>query len=128
MFADTVGFIRKLPHHLVSSFRSTLGEITDADVVLHVIDRSSPTWRDQMEVAEAVMDDLGVERGRVLNVFNKSDLLPDGEARNGGLWVSAASGEGIGELRAELARRIGSAAPVSDAANAADTAGAVAVP
>lgn len=134
VFADTVGFIRKLPHHLVSSFRSTLGEITDADVVLHVIDRSSPTWREQMEVAEAVMDDLGVERDRVLNVFNKSDLLPHGEARNGGVWVSAVSGEGIGELRAELARRIGSAAPESgdahalDTADASDSAGAAAVP
>lgn len=133
VFADTVGFIRKLPHHLVSSFRSTLGEITDADVVLHVIDRSSPTWREQMAVAEAVMDDLGVDRDRVLNVFNKSDLLPPGEARNGGVWVSAVSGEGIGELRAELARRIGSAAPASGDANAdnagdIDTAGAVAAP
>ena len=110
VFSDTVGFIRKLPHHLVSSFRSTLGEIADADLVLHVIDRSHPCWREQKEVAEGVLEDLGVERGRVIEVFNKSDLVAPGEGRNGGLWVSAASGEGLGELRAEVARRLGAAA------------------
>ncbi|HEX6898070.1 MAG TPA: GTPase HflX [Thermoanaerobaculia bacterium] len=108
VFADTVGFIRKLPHHLVSSFRSTLGEITAADVVLHVIDRSHSHWREQEEVAEAVMDELGVDRERVVKVYNKTDLLSDGEPRNGdGLWVSAATGEGIPALRSELARRFG---------------------
>ena len=108
VFADTVGFIRKLPHHLVSSFRSTLGEITAADLVLHVVDRSHPRWQEQAEVAEAVMDDLGVDRERVIRVFNKSDLVPAGELRNGGaLWVSAATGEGIAELKGELARRLG---------------------
>ncbi len=108
VFADTVGFIRKLPHHLVSSFRSTLGEITAADLVLHVVDRSHPRWQEQAEVAEAVMDDLGVDRERVVRVFNKSDLVPAEEPRDGGsLWVSATTGEGIAELKAELARRLG---------------------
>jgi GTPase len=107
VFADTVGFIRKLPHHLVSSFRSTLGEITAADIVLHVIDRSHPRWREQAEVAQQVMDDLGVDRERVIEVYNKADLLAAGEPRNGGLWVSAQTGEGIPELKAELARRFG---------------------
>ncbi|HET9209056.1 MAG TPA: GTPase HflX [Thermoanaerobaculia bacterium] len=107
VFADTVGFIRKLPHHLVSSFRSTLGEITAADLVLHVVDRSHPRWQEQAEVAEAVMDDLGVDRERVIRVFNKSDLVPAEEPRDGALWVSAATGEGIGELKAELTRRLG---------------------
>ena len=111
VFADTVGFIRKLPHHLVSSFRSTLGEITAADLVLHVIDRSHPHWQEQAEVAEKVMDELGVERDRVINVYNKSDLIPAGELRNGGLWISAATGEGIPELKAALARRLGLEAP-----------------
>jgi GTP-binding protein HflX len=112
VFADTVGFIRKLPHHLVSSFRSTLGEITAADLVLHVVDRSHPRWQEQAEVAEAVMDDLGVDRERVIRVFNKSDLVPAEEPRNGGaLWVSASTGEGIAELKAELARRLGLGSP-----------------
>ncbi|MEA2601248.1 MAG: GTPase [Acidobacteriota bacterium] len=116
VFADTVGFIRKLPHHLVSSFRSTLGEITAADLVLHVIDRSHPRWEEQMAVAEQVMDELGVDRERVVNVFNKSDLLPADEVRNGhALWVSAATGEGIPALKAELGRRLGFEAPRQDA-------------
>ena len=108
VFADTVGFIRKLPHHLVSSFRSTLGEITAADLVLHVVDRSHPGWQEQAEVAEAVMDELGVDRERVIKVFNKSDLVPAEEPRDSGaLWVSAETGEGIPELKALLARRSG---------------------
>ena len=111
VFADTVGFIRKLPHHLVSSFRSTLGGIAEADVVLHVVDRSHPHWQEQMEVAEKVMEELGVERERVLNVFNKCDLLP-GEGRiDGGVCVSALTGAGLDELRAEVARRLATAAP-----------------
>ena len=116
VFADTVGFIRKLPHHLVSSFRSTLGEITAADLVLHVVDRSHPRWQEQAEVAEAVMDELGVDRERVIRVFNKSDLVPAEEPRNGELWVSAATGEGIAELKAELGRRLGFGIPAPGAA------------
>jgi GTP-binding protein HflX len=115
VFADTVGFIRKLPHHLVSSFRSTLGEITAADLVLHVVDRSHPRWQEQAEVAEGVMDDLGVDRERVIRVFNKSDLVPAEEPRNGVLWVSAATGEGIAELKAELSRRLGPGGAVPEA-------------
>jgi GTPase len=118
VFADTVGFIRKLPHHLVSSFRSTLGEITAADLVLHVIDRSHPRWQEQAEVAEQVMDELGVDRERVIQVYNKSDLIP-GEPRNGGLWISAETGEGIPELKAELARRLGFGAPLPAVSRAA---------
>ncbi len=106
VFADTVGFIRKLPHHLVSSFRSTLGEIAAADLVLHVIDRSHRQWREQREIAEKVLDDLGVDRSRVLEVYNKSDLLAPDEPRDGALWVSAATGEGIAGLRSVIARRL----------------------
>ena len=116
VFADTVGFIRKLPHHLVSSFRSTLGEITAADLVLHVVDRGHPGWQEQAEVAEAVMDELGVDRERVIKVFNKSDLVPAEEPRDSGaFWVSAETGEGIPALKAELARRLGFGAAVQEA-------------
>jgi GTP-binding protein HflX len=114
VFADTVGFIRKLPHHLVSSFRSTLGEITAADLVLHVVDRSHPRWQEQMEVAAAVLDELGVERGRIVTVYNKSDLVGGAaaEPRNGAaLWVSAVTGAGIDALRLEVARRLGRGGP-----------------
>ncbi|HEY6320133.1 MAG TPA: GTPase HflX [Thermoanaerobaculia bacterium] len=109
VFADTVGFIRKLPHHLVSSFRSTLGEITAADLVLHVVDRSHPQWHDQMRVADEVLDELGVERRRVVTVFNKCDriaALPPSGHDGEGLRVSALTGEGLDALRAEIARRL----------------------
>ncbi len=115
LFADTVGFIRKLPHHLVASFRSTLEEVTHADLVLHVIDRSHPQWEEQAQVAAEVLGDLGVEPERVVQVFNKADLDParprEREPRvaagpGDALWVSAVTGEGIECLKAHLASRL----------------------
>ncbi len=75
LITDTVGFIRKLPHHLVASFRATLEETRDADLLLHVIDASAPTWEEQRLVVEQVLDDLGVNDRPKLLVFNKIDLL-----------------------------------------------------
>jgi GTP-binding protein HflX len=86
---DTVGFIRKLPHHLVASFRATLEEARAADLVLHVIDAAHPTWEEQAEVVESEMrsaefgalSETGAsERKRVIYAFNKADLLPDPSA------------------------------------------------
>ncbi len=87
---DTVGFIRKLPHHLVASFRATLEEARDADLLLHVIDAAHPMWEEQVEVVETVLEEMGLydpqngtasrrppERKRVIHVFNKADLVPD---------------------------------------------------
>ena len=89
---DTVGFIRKLPHHLVASFRATLEEARDADILLHVIDAAHPRWEEQTQVVETVLEEMGLyeggagsgkrgaggpERKRVVYVFNKADLLPD---------------------------------------------------
>ena len=82
---DTVGFIRKLPHHLVASFRATLEEARDADILLHVIDAAHPRWEEQTEVVETVLEEMGLyepgaggpERKRVVYVFNKADLLPE---------------------------------------------------
>src|SRR5205807_7201326 len=96
---DTVGFIRKLPHHLVASFRATLEEAGEADVLLNVIDASHPEWEEQAEVVEKelrVADmgpaklriaDFGMRNGKespeqkpMIHVFNKADLLPDPDA------------------------------------------------
>src|SRR5690349_14173754 len=86
---DTVGFIRKLPHHLVASFRATLEEAREADLVLHVIDAGAANWEEQVEVVDNEMrnaeggtrnDSEARERKRVIYVFNKADLLPDPEA------------------------------------------------
>jgi GTPase len=77
---DTVGFIRKLPHHLVASFRATLEEAKEADLLLHVIDAAHPQWEEQVQVVEAVMEEMGLEHKRVVYVLNKADLLTDAAA------------------------------------------------
>ncbi|MGZ8853983.1 MAG: GTPase HflX, partial [Thermoanaerobaculia bacterium] len=74
---DTVGFIRKLPHHLVASFRSTMEEAVSADLVLHIIDSSHPQFAEQREIGDQVLDDLGVDRACVIDVLNKSDRIDD---------------------------------------------------
>jgi GTP-binding protein HflX len=116
IFADTVGFIRKLPHHLVASFKSTLEELNRADIVLHVVDRSHPSWDEQQAVAEEVLESLGVESQRVIQVFNKSDRLGDtvrrsrsdeeGSIRGGAVWVSARTGEGLEDLKTKITHRL----------------------
>ena len=112
VFSDTVGFIRKLPHHLVASFKSTLEEIAHAGVVLHVVDRSHPGWEEQMEVGREVLEDIGVEADRVLTVFNKVDLL-NGQPGNGAesparaVWVSALTGDGLDDLKTVIRGRLG---------------------
>ena len=75
LLSDTVGFIRKLPHNLVASFRATLEEVTQADLLLHVVDASHPQWEDQRFVVDEVIGELGVNEKPKLYVFNKIDLL-----------------------------------------------------
>ncbi|HEX4574479.1 MAG TPA: GTPase HflX [Gemmatimonadales bacterium] len=92
--SDTVGFIRKLPHHLVASFRATLEEAREADLLLHVIDAAHPMWEEQVEVVEAVLEEMlygagpgtkragraAPERKRVIYVLNKADLVAEPQA------------------------------------------------
>jgi GTP-binding protein HflX len=77
VMTDTVGFIRKLPHHLVASFKSTLEEIVEADILLHVIDTSHPTAEEQIAVVNQTLSDLGAAQKPMLHVFNKVDMLED---------------------------------------------------
>ncbi len=77
MLTDTVGFIRKLPHHLVASFKSTLEEVIEADILLHVIDLSHPQMEEQIEVVKNTIADLGIANKTVIYVFNKIDSLED---------------------------------------------------
>jgi GTP-binding protein HflX len=74
---DTVGFIRKLPHHLVASFRATLEEARAADVLLHIVDASHHDWEGQLRVVEKVLSELGLADRPVILVFNKIDAVPD---------------------------------------------------
>lgn len=117
-FTDTVGFIRKLPHDLVASFRATLEEATEADVIVHVVDASHPAWEDQAEVVGEVLHRLIADgaRPRVLMALNKADLLDRGQAddpareaaRRGwdAILTSASRGTGVAALRASVAGQL----------------------
>ena len=77
MMSDTVGFIRKLPHHLIASFKSTLNVVKDADYIMHVIDISHPFYEDHIKVVDETLKDLGCENKKQLKIFNKVDVLKD---------------------------------------------------
>ena len=110
---DTVGFIRKLPHHLVASFRATLEELREADILLHVVDASHPDWESQMRVVEQVLAELGMGEQPVVPVFNKMDAVPDATAfaeRIRALYpeailISAVRPDGLDPLRGALQAR-----------------------
>jgi GTP-binding protein HflX len=108
--SDTVGFIRKLPVELVTSFRATLEEIREADCICHIVDLSSPTADRQIKAVQNILEEIGVSDIPVVTVFNKIDLLPSKAAllqRNafsdrGTVYVSAKTGEGIPCLRERI--------------------------
>jgi len=77
LLSDTVGFIRKLPSHLIASFKSTLNEVRDADIILHVIDFSHPYFEDHIQVVEKTLKDINAGDKTELKVFNKVDLVED---------------------------------------------------
>jgi GTP-binding protein HflX len=108
LVSDTVGFIERLPHSLVAAFRATLEEVAAADLLVHVIDASSPTRERQIEAVRTVLLEVGAERVPVIEVFNKCDRLDAGERARlqalypGALCVSALKGEGRDELIAAM--------------------------
>ena len=107
VLADTVGFIRKLPHHLVEAFKSTLEEARYADIILHVVDASNPNMDMQMHVVYETLRELGAEGKPVITLFNKQDLLKeegyqrDFQAKYS-IPVSAKTGQGLEELKRAL--------------------------
>ena len=104
MLTDTVGFIRKLPHHLVDAFKSTLEEAKYADFIVHVVDASNPQWDTQMHVVYATLQDLGVTDKKIITLFNKCDrvtgeeILQDFRADKT-LRISAKTGQGLDTLK-----------------------------
>ena len=104
LFTDTVGFIQKLPHSLVSSFRATLEETTFADVILHVQDASSPHFSEQAATVRQIITDLGAQNTPVIEVLNKTDLLSPArrallqEQHPHGVLISAEQNRGLTEL------------------------------
>ena len=108
LLSDTVGFIRKLPHHLIDAFKATLEELSYADLLLHVIDASNPLWREQAQVVDDLIVELGAAATPRIEVFNKCDLWtgdirPHGE---GIVSISAKTGEGVPELLAAIGKRL----------------------
>ncbi|QXL85529.1 GTPase HflX [Comamonas sp. NLF-1-9] len=116
--SDTVGFIRDLPHGLISAFKATLQEAADADLLLHVVDAASPEHRQQMEQVQEVLEEIGAAELPQILVFNKLDAFAPGVrpavrrdrydllgSQHERLFISAQTGEGLDALRDELARR-----------------------
>ncbi|GHT37066.1 GTPase HflX [Planctomycetales bacterium] len=113
LLSDTVGFIRDLPHHLVASFRATLEEALQADLLLHIADASSPDVFQQIESAYSVLNELGIREKDMLLVLNKIDALETPEALNillekypNAVPISAAIGKGIDRLKESVSRML----------------------
>ncbi|TRX48190.1 GTPase HflX [Fulvivirga sp. M361] len=114
LLSDTVGFIRKLPHHLIESFKSTLAEVQEADILIHVIDVSHTAFEDHIKVVRETLKELNAIEKPTLYVFNKIDLLPDDfgpiqdifvEGINKSdqkVFISAGKKQNISELRQKL--------------------------
>ena len=108
LLSDTVGFIRKLPTHLIEAFKATLEELAFADVLLHVIDLSNPEWEEQARIVDELIAQLGAAETPCLRVYNKCDryfgILPHGEDA---VCISAKSGEGTDALIGKLSDALG---------------------
>ena len=107
LLTDTVGFIRKLPHHLIQAFRSTLEEARYADYIFHVVDASNPQRDKQMHITYATLDELGVKDKTIVTLFNKQDLRTEHEPLHDFradyvLNISAGKEEGLEEVKALL--------------------------
>ncbi len=107
LLTDTVGFIRKLPHHLIEAFKSTLEEAKYADIIFHVVDASNPQRDKQMHIVYETLDNLGVKDKKIVTLFNKQDIRTDREPlrdfrADKTLAISAAKNEGLEEVKAVL--------------------------
>ena len=115
LVSDTVGFINKLPHDLVEAFKSTLDEVARADLILHVVDASSPYYDSQMAVVEDVIAGLGAAETPRINVYNKLDKLAAQPAAKGeAAFISAAKGEGIEALLSRAEHTLGAERTVAE--------------
>jgi GTP-binding protein HflX len=113
LLSDTVGFIRKLPHTLVESFKSTLDEVLQADFLLHVIDVSHPAFEEQMQVVRETLKEIGVKHDHMIEVFNKIDALSDPSVLTGlqskypdAVFISAARGLNLTALKESISTHV----------------------
>ena len=110
LVSDTVGFVRKLPHQLVEAFKSTLEVVASTDLLIHVVDSSSPDPDGQIDAVRVVLDEIGADRVPELLVFNKADLTDEAkrlvDAHPGSVAISAETGEGVEDLLVTLGDRL----------------------
>lgn len=107
LLSDTVGFIRKLPHHLVSAFKATLEELAYADLLLHVVDVSDPNWEIHAATVDKVIEQLGAQEIPRVMVYNKADKCDELPAARDGVLFSAKTGEGTEALLAVIEKALG---------------------
>jgi len=118
LVSDTVGFVQRLPHQLVESFRSTLEEVVDADLLLHVVDARSPDAEQQIDAVRAVLREIGADAVPELLVLNKADVAAPGEVKAllgthpDAVVVSAVTGEGVNVLLDTVGARLRALAPI----------------
>ncbi len=99
LLSDTVGLIRRLPHHLVEAFRSTLEETAQADLILHVLDASEPDVQERMKITQELLNDLGCAEIPQIHVLNKADLVDIPKISDfENVWISAKHGDGLDQL------------------------------
>lgn len=117
LLSDTVGFIRKLPHHLVESFQSTLAEAKESDILLHVVDASHPALEEHIEIVKETLTDIGISGQKLITVFNKSDMVDEdrrayleesyyGFENSPAIFISAKDNWNIDKLRELLTKEI----------------------
>ena len=109
MLIDTVGFIRRLPHHLVEAFKSTLEEAACAKVILNVSDASDPECPEHIRVTDELLDELGCSGKPIIPVYNKCDLLPEGASmffESDAVAISAIDGRGLDKLLAAIQKAL----------------------
>lgn len=107
LLSDTVGFIRKLPHHLVSAFKATLEELAYADLLLHVVDVSDPDWEIHAATVDKVIEQLGAQEIPRVMVYNKADKCDELPAARDGVLFSAKTGEGTEALLTAIEKALG---------------------
>jgi len=117
LLSDTVGFIRKLPHDLIESFKSTLSEVNEADILLHVVDVSNPAFHDHLQVVEDTLKEIGADAIETITIFNKTDkveelseLKLDLRPVNGKtVFMSAQTRDQLDELRSAIMKKVSKA-------------------
>ncbi len=113
LLTDTVGFLKQLPHHLIESFKATLEEVAEADLLLHVVDLSHPLFEQQMAAVQQVLEELNAWGKQMIVVFNKVDRVANPalvenvlHANPGSVAISAVTGEGMDQLLSEIETRV----------------------